>query len=175
MQTFPLKNAFKNVVCIRTAILFGPQCFEYAYTFSCVFSRHHFCVFHSRHHHGLWPWLRVSQWFRYCHAHWWCYGIHLPWRKLLPSGFSHRARLSARNLCANLGTGSVEPHYDMTVWIFMGVPLNSPHSSGLNPLHAKFFRGNLNIYLHFVSFLHIDTMQVVEILPQIRQEPTYST
>ena len=25
------------------------------------------------------------------------------------------------------------------------------------------------MYLHFVSFLHIDTTQVVEILPQIRQ------
>ena len=35
----------------------------------------------------------------------------------------------------------------------------------INPLRAKFFRGNINIYLHFVSFLHIDTMQVVEILP----------
>ena len=44
-----------------------------------------------------------------------------------------------------------------------------------NPLSAKFCRGNINIYLHFVSFLHIDMMQVVEILPQIRQEPTYST
>ena len=44
-----------------------------------------------------------------------------------------------------------------------------------NPLHAKICRGNINIYLHFVSFLHIDTTQVVEILPQIRQEPTYST
>ena len=44
-----------------------------------------------------------------------------------------------------------------------------------NPLRAKFFRGNMNIYVHFVSFLHIDTMQVVEILPHIRQEPTYST
>ena len=44
-----------------------------------------------------------------------------------------------------------------------------------NPLHAKFFRGNINMYLHFVSFLHIDTTRVVEILPQIRQEPTYST
>ena len=46
--------------------------------------------------------------------------------------------------------------------------------SGVNPLRAKFFRGNINIYLHFVSFLHIGTTQVVEILPQIRQEPTYS-
>ena len=45
----------------------------------------------------------------------------------------------------------------------------------LNPLCAKFFRGNKYIYLHFVSFLHIDTTQIVEILPQIRQEPTYST
>ena len=45
----------------------------------------------------------------------------------------------------------------------------------LKPLRAKFFRGNVDIYSHFVSFLHIDTTQVVEILPQIRQEPTYST
>ena len=44
----------------------------------------------------------------------------------------------------------------------------------INPLLAKFFWGNINIYLHFVSFLHIDTTQVVEILPQILQEPTYS-
>ena len=45
----------------------------------------------------------------------------------------------------------------------------------LNPLRAKFFSGTTNIYLHFVSFLHIDTTQVVEILLQIRQELTYST
>ena len=45
----------------------------------------------------------------------------------------------------------------------------------INPLRAKFFRVNINIYLHFVSFLHIGTKQVVEILPQIRQESTYST
>ena len=45
----------------------------------------------------------------------------------------------------------------------------------INPLRAKFFRGNINIYLHFVSFLHIDATQVFGILPQIRQEPTYST
>ena len=31
------------------------------------------------------------------------------------------------------------------------------------------------VYLHFVSFLHIDTTQVVEILPQIRQGPAYTT
>ena len=45
----------------------------------------------------------------------------------------------------------------------------------VNPLCAKFFRENMNMYLHFLSYLHIDTTQIVEILPQIRQEPTYST
>ena len=30
---------------------------------------------------------------------------------------------------------------------------------------AKFSSGNIDIYLHFVSFLHIDSTQVVEILP----------
>ena len=44
-----------------------------------------------------------------------------------------------------------------------------PTNPLINPLRAKFFRGNINIHLHFVSFLHIDTTQVVEILPQIRQ------
>ena len=49
------------------------------------------------------------------------------------------------------------------------------YCSKFNPLRAIFFRGNINIYLHFVSFLHIDKTGVVEILTQIRQEPTYST
>ena len=43
----------------------------------------------------------------------------------------------------------------------------------INLLHAKFFTGNINMYLHFVSFLHIDTTQVVEILPQTRTYPLY--
>ena len=38
--------------------------------------------------------------------------------------------------------------------------LPHPLKPDVNPLHAKFFRGNINIYLHFVSFLHIDTTQV---------------
>ena len=45
----------------------------------------------------------------------------------------------------------------------------------LNPLLAKFSRGNKNIYFRFMSFLHIDMTQVVEILPQVEQELTYST
>ena len=37
------------------------------------------------------------------------------------------------------------------------------------------FRGNNNIYLHFMSFLHIDMTQIVEILPQVRPWYTYHT
>ena len=61
------------------------------------------------------------------------------------------------------------PHF--IVWHVLGIrwrPL-------FNPLRATFFRENINIYLHFVSFLHIDPTQVVEIRPQIKQEPTYSS
>ena len=45
----------------------------------------------------------------------------------------------------------------------------------LNPLHAIFFRENINIYLHLMSFLHINKTQVVEIPPRVRQGPAYST
>ena len=38
----------------------------------------------------------------------------------------------------------------------------------INPLHAKFFRGKKNVFLHYVSLLHIDIIQVVEILPYVR-------
>ena len=53
------------------------------------------------------------------------------------------------------------------------------------PQHAKsmwsltlnvliFFWGNMNIYLHFTAFLHIDLTQVLKTLPQVREGPTYS-
>ena len=45
----------------------------------------------------------------------------------------------------------------------------------LGILRAKFFIGNENIYSHLKSFLHVNMTQVVEILPQVRQELTYST
>ena len=48
-------------------------------------------------------------------------------------------------------------------------------TTAVNPLCEKFFRGNINTYLHLMSFLHIDMMEVVKIPPQIRQESTYST
>ena len=53
-----------------------------------------------------------------------------------------------------------------------GVPITDLH---INPLCAKFLRENITIYLHFMSFLHTNKTQVVEIPPRVRQEPAYST
>ena len=38
-----------------------------------------------------------------------------------------------------------------------------------NPLRYKFFIGNIKMYLQFISFLHTDMTQAIEILPCVRQ------
>ena len=43
------------------------------------------------------------------------------------------------------------------------------------PLRTKFARGNVKMYLQFISFLHTDMTKVVDILSHIRQEFTYPT
>ena len=53
--------------------------------------------------------------------------------------------------------------------------IEQQHKISFNPLHAKFFRGNINIYLHFMLLLHIDMTLVLKIRHQVRPEPTYST
>ena len=53
------------------------------------------------------------------------------------------------------------------------IPVSEP--KGVNPLRAKFYKEDINIYLHFMSLLHIDMTQVVKNLPQVRPGPTYST
>ena len=45
----------------------------------------------------------------------------------------------------------------------------------VNPLRAKFFRGDINIYLYFMSFLHTNKTRVIEIPPRVREGPAYST
>ena len=45
----------------------------------------------------------------------------------------------------------------------------------INPLHAKFFRRNKNIHLHFMPFPHMNMTQLVGILPRVRQGLTYPT
>ena len=45
----------------------------------------------------------------------------------------------------------------------------------LNPLRAKYFRGNIKYILTSYIITHIDMTQVIEILPQVRQKLTYAT
>ena len=40
---------------------------------------------------------------------------------------------------------------------------STPYNTSVNPFCAKFFRGN--IYLHFMSLLHIDMTHVLKIFP----------
>ena len=81
---------------------------------------------------------------------------------------SNAADAMPANALATLGTSALTS-------IALTPKYSTSRITRVNPLHAKSFRGNINIYLHFVSFLHIDMTQVVEIPPQMRQEPTYST
>ena len=68
---------------------------------------------------------------------------------------------------ANVGMRLILEVYGITFWNM------NPHI-GDNPLRAKFSRGNINIYLHFMSLLHNDMTHVLKILPQVRPGPTYS-
>ena len=45
----------------------------------------------------------------------------------------------------------------------------------INPLRAIFCWGNINIYLHFMSLLHIDLTQLLKFLSQVRPGLIYST
>ena len=56
-----------------------------------------------------------------------------------------------------------------------GDGLLSVQCQAINPLRAKFLRDNINIYLHFMSFLHTNKTQVAEIPPRVRGRPAYST
>ena len=42
-------------------------------------------------------------------------------------------------------------------------------------LIARLLKGNGSIYLYSISLCHIDTTLVVEVLPHVRQGPTYPT
>ena len=86
--------------------------------------------------------------------------------------------------------GPIYPVYSMP-WFLMtdtriqginshGIDLVCPEYSGfsirrVNPLRAKFFGENINTYLHFMSFLHTNKTQVVEIPPRVKQGPAYFT
>ena len=56
-----------------------------------------------------------------------------------------------------------------------GCPVPTVANIYLTLYLLNFFRENINMYLHFMSFLHIDMTEVVEILHQVRQGPIYAT
>ena len=51
----------------------------------------------------------------------------------------------------------------------------TPLVTWINSLRAKFCRGYINIYLHFMSLFHIDKTRVFKILPEVIPGPIYST
>ena len=59
--------------------------------------------------------------------------------------------------------------------IDLRLKVTSPMGQCFNPLRAKFFGENINIYLHFMSFLHINKTQVIESPPWVKQGPACST
>ena len=63
------------------------------------------------------------------------------------------------------------------VQLFYGQVLSEGINEGniINPLRAKLLRENINMYLHFMSFLHTNKTQVAEIPPGVRRRPAYST
>ena len=79
--------------------------------------------------------------------------------------------------CDNYPHPKKESTYQLPVYRITGIlvscNMRSGHTAILNPLCANFFRGNINIYLHF-SFIHIDMTQVLKIHPEVREGPTYS-
>ena len=76
--------------------------------------------------------------------------------------------ICSRSLCK---VGNSLSHNEQPNCFFSGVV----HHMYLNPLRAKFFRVNLNIYLHFMSFLHTNKTHAIEIPHRVRQGPAYST
>ena len=78
-----------------------------------------------------------------------------------------------------LGGRSIYPQYTegrgATGRLCSGKLTTFSYRKVFNPLRAKFLRENINIYLHFMSFLHTNKTQVIEIPRRVRQGPAYST
>ena len=57
------------------------------------------------------------------------------------------------------------------------IPASTPEGLGerVSDLRATFFGEKINIYLHFMSFLHTNKTQIVEMPPRVKQGPAYST
>ena len=74
----------------------------------------------------------------------------------------------------HLGPQNMDPvQTDISICFSQNKDLSTVCNISLfNPLCAKSFRHNINIYLHFMSLLHIDMTLVLKIIPQARPGPT---
>ena len=94
--------------------------------------------------------------------------VHHAWKRKKKNGVNSNVFLmatDAKHLCQNKSHHTKLDHE----------VINSLRPELINPLRAKFVRGNINIYLHFMSSFYIDMAQVLKIFPQVRRGPTYST
>ena len=66
-------------------------------------------------------------------------------------------------------------HYPSKCWPRSLSPYGVSRPQGVNSLPGAFFSRNINKYQQFLSFLHIDMTQLVEILLHVRQRPTSFT
>ena len=76
-------------------------------------------------------------------------------------------------------TSDLNDQFDEPVWVVMHIislanPIQRDTDNTLTLYMLIFVGGNINIYLHFVSLVYIDMTQVLKILPQVREGPTYS-
>ena len=102
---------------------------------------------------SCWVWLSYRCWPAW-HWHWWSsthyssVGLEHFLRSILPR--NHSMRNSSYQRYGIL--------VDMICCTCTG-NCHWGHPFCLNPLRANFFRGNITIYLHFMSFIHIDMTQ----------------
>ena len=138
-----------------------------------------------------WPFQRGSTVYRWLSAR-----LQTQW-SYCSLAISHRYVLQETSLISCTSLESSNKESSIVSWVgvcfsahdlgFSNVPFTTPscgqHAhhficTGIftfNPLRAKFFRENINIYLHFMSFLHTNKTNVVEIPPWVGQGPAYST
>ena len=104
-----------------------------------------------------------------------------PWVKI--ESFTQRARdvifnviITSKWRCFNISIIIIGLCH--SPWKLMGISQTKPEFGLIFlilTLYMLNFSVNINIYLHFMSFLHTNKTQVIEIPPRVRQGPAYST
>ena len=115
----------------------------------------------------IWPCYHQAMFF----ATYWEWRRDITWQVIMPcdSDYMYIQHTGASFYWQRLCELAVEFGY----WSRFGKTITCLMKYSISPLRAKFFWGNINIYLHFMSFLHIDLTQLLKTLPQLREGPIY--